>query len=74
MDELVRLVAEKTGISQDQAQKAVTTIIGFLKQRLPGPIAGELDKLIGGAGGSSTGGLAGMVGEAEGILGQFTKK
>jgi hypothetical protein len=72
MDELINLVTQKAGISQDQAQKAVTTVIGFLKQRMPAPIAGELDKVI--AGGGATGGMSGMAGQAEQALGQFVKK
>jgi hypothetical protein len=72
MDELVKLVTEKAGISQDQAQKAVTTVLGFLKQKLPAPVAGELDKVT--AGGGDAGGLGGMEKEAESALGQFAKR
>lgn len=68
MDELVKLVTEKVGISPEQAQKAVTTIMGFLKEKLPAPLAGHLDKFAaGGTGG--TGGLGGIVGEAESAIG-----
>jgi hypothetical protein len=74
MDELVKLVTDKVGISGDQAQKAVTTVIGFLKEKLPAPIAQELDKVVaGGAGGS--GNLGGMADAAKGALGGlFGKK
>jgi hypothetical protein len=74
MDELVQLVVQKTGISQDQAQKAVTTVVGYLKDKMPGPIAGELDKVVSGGGSAGAGGMGGMAGEAEGMLGQFGKK
>jgi hypothetical protein len=50
MDELVKLVSEKTGISAEQARTAVTTVLGFLKDRLPAPIAGQLDGLLSGGG------------------------
>jgi hypothetical protein len=50
MDELVKLVTQKTGISDDQARAAVETVLGFLKQKLPAPIAGQIDSLL--AGGS----------------------
>ena len=33
MDELVNLVAGKVGISPEQAEKAVTTVMGFLKEK-----------------------------------------
>ena len=49
MNELVRLVAQKTGIAEDQARTAVMTVLGYLKDRLPGPLAGQLDGLLGGA-------------------------
>jgi hypothetical protein len=55
MDELIKLVTDKVGISPDQAQKAVATVLGFLKERLPAPIAGELDTLIAGGGAGSAG-------------------
>jgi hypothetical protein len=69
MDELVKQVVERTGISHEQAQTAVTTVLGFLKNRLPEPLAGQLDGLLGGAAGAA-GGLAGGLGGAAGdVLG-----
>jgi hypothetical protein len=46
MDDLVKSVADRVGISEDQAKKAVGVIVGFLKQRLPEPISGQLDSLM----------------------------
>ena len=69
MDELIKQVVERTGISESQAQTAVTTVLGFLKNRLPEPLAGQLDGLLGGAAGAA-GGLAGGLGGAAGdVLG-----
>ena len=45
MDELIKQVVERTGISEQQARGAVDTVLGFLKTRLPEPIAGQLDGL-----------------------------
>jgi nucleoid DNA-binding protein len=53
MDELVNLVVQKTGISQDDARKAVEVIVNTLKSKLPGPIAGHLDSFL--SGGASGG-------------------
>lgn len=64
MDELVNQVCQKTGISQDQAQQAVQTVIGYLKDRLPGPIGSQLDNVLSGQGGP--GGIAGQAGQALG--------
>ncbi|HEU4596928.1 MAG TPA: hypothetical protein VFS10_17475 [Pyrinomonadaceae bacterium] len=68
MDELIKQVTEKTGISEAQARSAVETVVGFLKDRLPAPIAGQLDGVIGGAGGA-VGGLADKAGDVLGGLG-----
>jgi uncharacterized protein (DUF2267 family) len=46
MDELVKMVADKVGISEAQAKKAVETVLGFLKDKLPEPIAGQLDAAL----------------------------
>lgn len=50
MDELIKLVADKTGIPADTAKTAVTTVIGFLKDKLPAPLASQLDGLTGSGG------------------------
>ena len=52
MDELIKRITDKTGISEDQARTAVTTVTGFLKEKLPAPIAGQVDNAISGAGGA----------------------
>lgn len=61
MEELIKQVTSKTGISEDQARTAVTTVLGFLKDRLPAPIAGQLDNVIDG-GASTVGDIASKVG------------
>lgn len=58
MDELINKVAEKTGLSPDQAKAAVESVIGFLKEKLPVPLASELDSLLGASEGSGNEGLA----------------
>jgi hypothetical protein len=56
MDELVNLVVQRTGISQDDARKAVEVLVNELKSRLPGPVSSHLDSFISGglSGGTST--------------------
>lgn len=46
MDELIKMVADKAGITETQAQQAVDTVLGFLKEQLPEPIAGQIDALL----------------------------
>lgn len=47
MNELVKLVSEKTGLSEDMARTAVETVVGYLKGKLPAPIAAQIDGLLG---------------------------
>jgi hypothetical protein len=65
MDELVNAVAQKTGMSQEDAQKAVLAVIDFLKTKLPPPIAVQLDSFLSGGAG---GGLSALEGEAENLI------
>src|SRR4026207_732058 len=51
MDELIKRITEKTGISEDQARSAVNTVSAFLKEKLPAPLAGQVDNALSGAGG-----------------------
>jgi len=51
-DELVKLVAQKTGLSQEIATTAVDTVRSYLKEKLPAPIAAEIDALMSGSSGS----------------------
>lgn len=67
MNELVNLVSERTGMPADTAQTAVETVIGYLKDRLPGPVASQIDSVIGG--GSSGGGEGGPLGGLGKIFG-----
>jgi uncharacterized protein (DUF2267 family) len=65
MDELVNLVVQKTGISQDDARKAVEVVVNALKSKLPAPIASHVDAFI--AGGMS-GGMNTLAAEAGEML------
>ena len=48
MDELVKLVADKAGITNEQAKVAVETVVSVLKKKLPAPLAGQIDSVLGG--------------------------
>jgi hypothetical protein len=48
MDELVKLVAARAGLPEAQARTAVATVLDFLKQKLPAPVAGQLDAVVSG--------------------------
>jgi hypothetical protein len=63
MDELAKLISEKVGITEPQAKAAIEMVLSHLKERLPGPIASQVDGVVSG------GGLAGAAGVLGGILG-----
>jgi uncharacterized protein (DUF2267 family) len=63
MDELINLVVQRTGLSQEDASKAVMVVIDALKSKLPAPIASHLDAFLTGGLSGSAGGLAEEAGE-----------
>ncbi len=65
MNELVNLVVQKTGLPQATAQNVVNVVIDYLKKRLPGPIAGQIDTALNNSGNIS---------KAEGMLGDLGSK
>jgi uncharacterized protein (DUF2267 family) len=50
MEELIKMVAQKAGISTDQAQAAVDTVLKFLKGKLPGPVGSQIEGVLTGSG------------------------
>jgi hypothetical protein len=46
MQTITDMVAEKAGVSEQQAEIAVNTIMTFLKDKLPEPVASQLDELL----------------------------
>jgi uncharacterized protein (DUF2267 family) len=66
MQQLIQQVAQRTGVSEDKAQAAVDTVVGYLKDHLPGPVASQLDNAMSGESGEQGGGL---MGKAKGMFG-----
>ncbi len=62
MDELVKLVMQKTGLPEAQAKMAVETVLGFLKQKLPAPVGAQLDAVLAGQMPDLAKGLGGLFG------------
>jgi hypothetical protein len=70
VDELIKLVAQKAGIPAAAAKTAVETVVGFLKKKLPAPLAGQIDVLLAnpdlaGQAESLVGGLGAALGQAK---------
>ena len=66
---MIELVSQKAGLSEEIAKKAVDAVIGYLKDKLPAPIAGQIDGLLGGGGMPKD-----LGGVAKGLGGLFGKK
>ena len=50
MDQLLSMITEKTGLPADKAQEVVGVVLGFVKDKLPAPIASQIEGLLGGDG------------------------
>ena len=69
MDELIKAIEERTGLPADKAKGAAEAAVDFLKDRLPAPIASQIDGFLEGnaddiadAFGDATDKLKGMFG------------
>lgn len=69
MDELIKQVTAKAGISEEQARSAVNTVLGFVKDRLPAPIADQIENAMTGEGGGVGGTIGDMASKVGGLLG-----
>jgi hypothetical protein len=68
MNELVQIVQQKTGLSQDMAQTVVNTVMEHLKSRLPASMSAGLDQLMCGTASADTTSQGGMLETAETMI------
>lgn len=70
VDELIKQLQEKTGLPVDKVQDIIETVIGFISDKLPRPIADQVQGFLGGDddGGSDDGG-GGLLDQAKDALG-----
>jgi hypothetical protein len=47
MEELVKLVSEKTGLNQEMSEMAVNLVLDYVKKKLPKPVAAQVDAVLG---------------------------
>ena len=64
MDELINLMAEKTSLSPELSKQVVNIVLDFLQQKLPAPIAGQIDAALG------SGAKAGVADAIGGLVGK----
>lgn len=65
VDELIKTIQEKTGLPVDKAQDVIETVVGFIADKLPGPIGDQVKGFLGDEGGGDAGG-----GEGGGLMDQ----
>lgn len=71
MNEIIQRLMERIGLPEDKVQTAVNTVIGFLKERLPEPLASLVDYFLDSSSEmpKSLGGLADNLGDMFGRRG-----
>ncbi len=69
MENIIKLITEKAGISEGQAKSALDTVVGYLKDKMPGGIGAQVESFLHGSGGGA-GNIAGGLGDK---LGGFMK-
>ena len=47
MEEILKLVTEKSGLGADKLRSVVQTILGFLRSKVPANMAGQFDTALG---------------------------
>lgn len=75
MQQLIQQVADRAGISEDSATRAVETVMNFLRDKLPGPLASQVENYLGGEGEASEAGAGeSMMARAGSMLGGSKKE
>lgn len=69
MDELIKMIAGKFNLPEETAKTVVETVLGFLKTKLPEPIASQLEGLVSGQVSAAD---LNKGGEGEGLLGKLS--
>ncbi|MBX3084654.1 MAG: hypothetical protein KF716_23660 [Anaerolineae bacterium] len=46
MDELIKTVVSKTNLSEESVKKVIDEVVAFLKEKLPPPLAGQVDNMF----------------------------
>ena len=67
MEELIKMVTQKVGISESQAKSAVETVVSFLKDKMPGGIGSQVESFVKGSGAANV--VNGIKDKAGGLLG-----
>lgn len=66
MEQLVQIIVEKTGLSEEVAGTVAEIVLQFVKDKVPEPLAGQLDSIVNGEAGDGVdigGALKGLFGQ-----------
>ncbi len=69
MKEIVKMVSQKTGLDEAKAEQAVNAVMGYLRNKLPAPIASQIEGAIGGDGAGKRGGIGDVAKNIGGMMG-----
>ena len=68
MDDLIKLVCERAQLSPEQSKASIDVVVGYLKTKLPSPIAGQIDTLL--TGSVTTTGMGETASKLAGVFGR----
>ena len=69
MDELIQAIADKTGLPADKAADAAKAAVDFIKDKLPAPIAGQIDGFLSGNAEGISDAIGGATDKLKGMFG-----
>lgn len=70
MEDFIKAIAEKTGLPVEKAKQAAEAAIEFIKDKLPEPIAAQIEGFLSGAGGGVGGMVEGIKDKLGGLMGK----
>ena len=80
MEELIKLVSKKTGLSDEMAEKGVGMVAGFLQGQLPSAASGQIGDVLGtkpstaAKGAKTTGDLVKLISKKTGLPEEMAEK
>ena len=80
MEELIKLVSKKTGLSDEMAEKGVGMVAGFLQGQLPSAASGQIGDVLGtkpstaAKGAKTTGDLVKLISKKTGVPEEMAQK
>ena len=69
MDELIAAISAKTGLPAEKARGAAEAAIEFMKDKLPAPIAGQIDGFLSGQSDTISDAVGGATDKLKGMFG-----